>query len=178
MKKEDKNKILEVVKKATSDEYETTWDEKGRPVSKKKTNIQRGKKARASGAKFELKVREELKKTNWILDKWTNNVDLEKQEVVPAKRKFNPYAKVMTIGTGFPDFVGVKHVGKGAYDVIGIEVKVKGYLSQEEKIKCKFYLQNKIFSKVFIATAVKEGRKVEVKLIDFMDKYKKKYDTL
>jgi len=119
-----------------------------------------------------------MKKTGFILDKWTNNVDLIKQEVVPAKRKYNPFKKMLVVGTGFPDFIGIKKLVEGDYDVIGIEVKLNGSLSQEEKLKCKFYLQNKIFSKIFIARAVKEGRKIEVEIVDFFEKYKKKYDAL
>lgn len=159
-----------------------------------------GKANRAKGARFELKVREEFKKTNWILDKWSNNVDLEKQEVVPAKRKYNPFKKMLVVGTGFPDFIGIRHISEGEYEVIGseeeyglidiedkfevksevigIEVKMNGVLTQEEKLKCKFYLQNKIFSKIFIAKAVKKGRKIEVELIDFKEKYKKKYEEI
>jgi hypothetical protein len=37
----------------------------------------RGKLARASGARFELKVRSDLESQGWIMDKWTNNVDLQ-----------------------------------------------------------------------------------------------------
>jgi len=136
-----------------------------------------GRTARASGARFELKVRALFKKTNWILDKWTNNIDLEKQEVVPAKRKYNPFQKMLVVGTGFPDFVGIRRFEE-KYDVIGIEVKKNGYLSHEEKLKCKFYLQNKIFSKIYIAKEIKDGRKTEIELIDFQDKYKNKYDKL
>ena len=138
----------------------------------------RGRLNRASGARFELKVREVMKTTNYILDKWTNNVDLQKQEIVPAKRKYNPFKKALVVGTGFPDFIGFKHKSKNNYEVIGIEVKRNGFLSYEEKLKCKFYLENKIFSKIFIARAKKEGRKIEVELIDFKKKYEKKYNNL
>ena len=46
----------------------------------KKESISRskqGKKNRASGARFELKTRKDLEKDGWIIDKWTNNVDLQ-----------------------------------------------------------------------------------------------------
>ena len=39
-------------------------------------NSLRGKKARADGVKFELKVRKDLEAQGWIVDKWSNNVDL------------------------------------------------------------------------------------------------------
>ncbi|MCH8945865.1 MAG: hypothetical protein IIA85_03005, partial [Nanoarchaeota archaeon] len=67
-------------------------------VSKSK----QGKKNRAAGARFELKVRARLEAEGWIIDKWTNNVDLEKKQLIKAKRKFNPYMKILGIGTGFP----------------------------------------------------------------------------
>lgn len=46
----------------------------------KKKNIIRGKKARASGARFELKVRKDLESKGWIVSKWMNQVEFEKDE--------------------------------------------------------------------------------------------------
>jgi hypothetical protein len=132
-------------------------------MSKKKNSV-RGKKSRAAGARFELKVRDDLEKQGWVLDKWTNNVDLEQGKVVKAKRKYNPFKKALIIGTGFPDFVGIKLIGK-RYEVIGIEVKGKGYLDKDEKAKCKWLLTNKIFSKILIAKKGKVRGKIEY--IDF-----------
>ena len=40
----DKEKILEMIEKAGSEEYETSYDEKGIPISKKKSNVKKGKK--------------------------------------------------------------------------------------------------------------------------------------
>ena len=37
----------------------------------------RGKKAKASGQRFELKVRADLESKGWIVDRWTNNVELD-----------------------------------------------------------------------------------------------------
>ena len=145
------------------------------PLSQKS---RQGKLNRAAGARFELKVREIMKNTNWILDKWTNNVDLQKQELTPAKRKYNPFKKMLVASTGFPDFVGFKYNSDGNYEVIGIEVKMNGFLSYEEKLKCVFYLDKKIFSRIFVAWAKREGRRIEVKLEDFKEKYGKKYGAL
>ncbi len=39
-----------------------------------------GKKARAAGQRFEKRVREDLEKKGWIIDKWTNNVEIETVE--------------------------------------------------------------------------------------------------
>jgi len=133
-----------------------------------KKNSLRGKRSRAAGARFELKVRKDLEAQNLIIDKWTNNIDLEKNILVPAKRKFNPYLKVLGIGTGFPDFIGIKILGKG-YNIIGIEVKANGWLDKIEKEKCKWLLKNKIFSKILIAKKAEKRGKIEY--IDFKKKY-------
>jgi len=128
-----------------------------------------GRRNRAAGARFELKVRKDLEDKGWIIDKWTNNVDLEEQKLVKAKRKYNPFMKVMVIGTGFPDFIGFRFEKK-KYNVIGIEVKGNGWLEQSEKEKSKFLLKKKIFSKILIA---KKGKKRgEIEYIDFKKKYR------
>jgi len=138
--------------------------------SVKKANGKRGKKNRASGARFELKVRTALEKDGWILDKWTNNVDLKEDKLVKSKRKYNPFLKILSIGTGFPDFIGFRLCKNGKnYEVIGIEVKANGWLDKSEKEKCKWYLDKKIFPKILIA---KKGKKRgEIVYIDFKNKY-------
>ncbi|MEK6830157.1 MAG: hypothetical protein AABY15_08640 [Nanoarchaeota archaeon] len=135
------------------------------PNKKKSTQ---GRKNRAAGARFELKVRSSLEKDGWTIAKWTNNVDLEQRKLIKAKRKFNPFLKVLGMGTGFPDFVCFKKVGK-LYEVIGVESKANGWLDKEEKEKCKWLLENKIFSKILIANKAKERGKIEY--IDFEEKY-------
>jgi hypothetical protein len=146
------------------------------PEEKKKTNYSKqGKLNRLAGRKFEAKVRAELENLGWVIDKWTNTVDYQKWKLVPAKRKYNPFLKVLVIGTGFPDFVCIKKIENGNYDVIGLEVKRNGYLDQIEKGMCHWLLENKIFSKILIAKAKKEGRKEEVEYIDFIEKYKKDF---
>ena len=120
----------------------------------------RGKLARAAGARFELKVRADLENDDWILDKWTNNVDLELGKLVKAKRKFNPFIKILSIGTGFPDFVAFKQRGN-LHEVIGVEVKANRWLDKKEKEKCKFLLDKKIFSKILKSRKSKERGKIE-----------------
>ncbi|MCK9596842.1 hypothetical protein M0R19_06655 [Candidatus Pacearchaeota archaeon] len=159
---------------------------------------ERGKKSRAKGQRFELKIRQDLEKKGWIVSKWMNTVDLDKEEkigkIVPAKRKYNPFMKVMTIGTGFPDFVCFRGIDKREdeetiegtqipecyirkdekkiFDVIGLEVKGNGYLDQIEKGICIWLLENKIFSKILIA---RRGKKAgEIEYIDFSEKYHNK----
>ncbi|MGD9275626.1 MAG: hypothetical protein PVJ67_00475 [Candidatus Pacearchaeota archaeon] len=166
--------ILEKIKKAgDAKNYETFWNEKGVPVSKEKKKIKKGKISKARGTRFELKVREDLENKNYTVDKWSNNVDLEKGKIVSAKRKFNPYSRVMTIGTGFPDFIAIKHIHDEVYSVIGVECKINGKLSKTEKTKCAFYLKNKIFSSIWIA---KQGEKRgTIQYDDFKEKYGKNF---
>ncbi len=173
IKKENERKIMDLIEKAGSEKYETSW-ENGIGKSKKKLNIQKGKKSRAAGSRFELKVRKDLEDKGRVVDKWSNNIDLEKGEIVSAKRKYNPFRKAMVIGTGFPDFVSIKHIYEGAYSVIGVEVKINGILSKIEKEKCAWYLKNKIFSEIWIAKAIKKGRRIEIGYDDFSEKYGKK----
>ena len=135
---------------------------------KKASKQKQGKRNRAAGARFELKVRSDLETKGWIIDKWTNNVYLDEGKLVKAKRKYNPFRKVMVIGTGFPDFNGFKSSGK-KYTVIGIEVKIKGLLDKSEKEKCSWYLKNKIFSQILIAR--KGKKRGEIEYIDFKKKY-------
>jgi len=136
----------------------------------KKKNSIRGKKARGAGARFELKVRGDLEAQGYILDKWTNNVDIEEEKVIKAKRKYNPFRRALSVGTGLPDFVCIKRKGK-LYEVIGVEVKSRGYLKPEEKKKCEILLKLRVFSKVLIA---RKGKKPgEVVYEDFESKYNK-----
>jgi len=197
IKKENKEKIMDMIEKAGSEEYETSWNKGGKfSTSKKKSNIKRGKTSRAAGSRFELKVRRDLEDKGRVVDKWNNNVDLpsrgdsskddsgepsgepEEGKLIIAKRKFNPFSKVMTIGTGFPDFISIKHIHDGLYSVIGVEVKMNGFLSKIEKEKCAWYLKNKIFGSIWIAKAIKHGRKTDVEYIDFKEKYGDKYNKL
>jgi len=154
-------------------------------IIKKEKNSLRGKKARAAGGRFELKVRKDLESKGWIVDKWSNNVELptkdlnemwEKEKptwegkLIPAKRKYNPFNKALAIGTGFPDFIAFKRwmhfkdlafstfdgVEWGPWSITGVEVKSNGYLKPEEKEKIKWLLDKKIFSKILVA---KKGKK-------------------
>ncbi len=148
----------------------------------------RGKKARKSGQLFELRVRKDLESDGWTVCKFDNNVELpttiisadaytsvkfkNKGKLIIAKRKYNPYNKVMTIGVGFPDFVVFRKTDQHIYsdiesnlnfkggeftnnpfvhEVIGVESKSNKYLDKEEKAKVAWLLENKIFSKILVA---------------------------
>jgi len=176
MKLQNKEEVMKKIKEAGDPEnYETSW-ENGIPKSKKKINIKRGGNARAKGGRFELKVRKDLENKGRIIDKWNNNIDLEQKKLIIAKRKYNPFSKALTIGTGFPDFISIKQISEGSYSVIGVEVKMNGTLSKTEKQKCAWYLQNKIFSQIWIA---KRGEKRgEIIYEDFKEKYSDKYNNI
>ena len=173
--KENKEKIMEMIKKARSEKYVTEWDSEGRiGEQKKKSEMKKGKKSKGQGARFELKVRKDLENKERVVDKWGNNVDLEEGKLVAAKRKYNPFKKMLVVGTGFPDFVSIKHIHGEIYSVIGVEVKMNGILSKIEKEKCAWYLKNKIFSQIWIA---KKGEKRgSIEYIDFNEKYGHKYN--
>ena len=148
----------------------------------KKNKKTQGKKNRAAGARFELKVRKDLESKRWVVSKWMNNVEfnIEHQgdavqiipdevvvgKLIPAKHKFRGPGIPMAIGTGFPDFVCFSYCDSGSqygrdfngiyskdvHYMIGVEVKSNGYLDKEEKEKCKWLLENNIFSKILIAS--------------------------
>ncbi|MEA3413952.1 MAG: hypothetical protein U9Q99_00285 [Nanoarchaeota archaeon] len=166
----DQKKVAELVKKIQDDDKEISW-EKGQPKFKSKTKKKTGKVARAQGAQFELRVRKDLEEKKWILDKWSNNIDLEENKLGPAKRVYNPFKKALVIGTGFPDFVAIQYLSNKTYRVIGVEVKMNGLLSKIEKEKCKWYLKNKIFSEIWIAKKEKEKNRIKIIYIDFQEKY-------
>ena len=169
MKNENKEKIMEMIQKAGDpDNYETSWNEKGLPESKSKINIKRGGLSRAQGARFELKVRKDLEEKGKIVDKWTNNIDLKKGKLIIA-RKYNPFKKMFVLGAGFPDFVAFQPVHDELYRVMGVEVKMNGILSKEEKEKCAWYLQKGIFPNILLA---KKGKKRgEIEYINLGEKY-------
>lgn len=172
--KEHKDKIMEMIKKAgDADNYEVSWSDEGIPVSKKKSEVVKGKKSRNRGRNFELKVRRDLEAKGRVVDKWNNNVDLIENKIVIAKKKYNPFKKMLVVGVGFPDFISIKHVHDELYSVIGVEVKSNGIISKEEKEKCAWYLKKMIFSSIWIAKkGVKRG---EILYDDFKEKYGRKF---
>ncbi len=138
-----------------------------------------GKRNRQKGAVFETRVREDLSKMGWIVDKWMNTVDYDREgntgKIVPAKRKYNPFQKAMVIGTGFPDFICFKRIpNTEEYNIFGVEVKSNGYLDQTEKGMCLWLLQNKIFPKILIAKKKKIKNRIQIEYDDFEKKYLKK----
>lgn len=155
---------------------------------------QQGKKNRANGSRFELLVRKDLESKGWIVSKWTNNVEFQKEntievagklgcpygKIVPAKRKYNPFNRAFAIGTGFPDFIaysplnyeiclsinGEYYCGK-IFDVIFIECKINGRLDKQEKEKAKWYLENNLCSKFLVASKTKVKNKIVINYEEF-----------
>ena len=77
----------------------------------KEERQKRGKKSRASGKKFETKVRTDLETRGYIVCKWTNTVDLVNGKLIPAKAQYNPFFKrIVGEGSGFVDFIAFKRV--------------------------------------------------------------------
>ena len=155
-------------------------------MKKKITKQLIGKKSRVSGARFELKVREDLENKGFILDKWTNNVDLAEGKLVKVKPKFvyNPKIKRMVMvgnSGGFPDFciftnkyvmmpsmTLLKPIKEGNLNLVfGVESKTNGILDKAEKEKCVWLIENKIFNRILIAKKIKVGRRVEVEYKEF-----------
>jgi len=90
-----------------------------------------GKKSRAAGKAFELKVAADLENDGWIVMKWSKNVELPKLEeadvinighnswikrlepskgrLVNTRPKFNPFTKSMMMNSGgVPDFIAFR----------------------------------------------------------------------
>lgn len=122
--------------------------------------VKQGKNNRAKGKRFELAVRKQLEDKGWIICKWTNQIDVENNKLIPAKSKYNPFTKrIMNEGSGFPDFVCMRKNAKGnLFKLIFVEVKINGYLDQIEKKKCE-WIENNI-SKVYIASKGKKRGKI------------------
>jgi len=152
-------------------EFKASVGDDGNVVLKRKSKIRMGGKSRASGGQFELRVRKDLEEKGWTVDKWSNNVDMDSNKVVPCRRVFKRFGVgkgVMTIGTGFPDFVAFDR-RDDLFEVIGVEVKMNGTLSREEKEKCCWLLERGIFSQILIASKIKIKNRVRVCYLDFLE---------
>ena len=132
-----------------------------------------GKRNKKSGGAFELKVRHELENQGWTVCKWQNNIEfnltgtggLSIGKLIPAKRKYNPFTKFCSFGNGFPDFIAYRYRGLNpinildeiySYEVIGVEAKSNGYLDKEEKEKCRWLIDNHVFSMIMILSKGKK----------------------
>jgi len=151
-----------------------------------------GKRSRAQGKAFELRVRKDLEEKGWIVDRWNNQVSdfpddniklppelREDRKLIPAKAKFRGMGIPMMLSSGFPDFIAYKRVNKPeemrvikikqTYEVIGVECKMNGILDKQEKEKCKWLLKNNIFSCIWIASKTKVKNKVVIEYKEFKE---------
>lgn len=106
--------------------------------------------------------------------------------LIPAKPQFNPFLKrIIGEGSGFPDFIAYRmdfikidsdsepafrdqiqeetglefdHIERAV--ILGIECKVGKYLDAIEKEKCKWLLDQGIFTKIFIARKPKTSQEL------------------
>ena len=153
--------------------------------------VKQGKLNKAKGKVFEDKVYADLEEKGWIVSRWMKNVELDKNEgvpdfigddkiatfsmpihkLVPAKPSIRMIPGkgpiLVNSWTGFPDFVVIRHASGNLYYVEGVECKTNGYLSKEEKEKCKWLLNNNVFSKILIAKKKKNGRKIAIEYVEF-----------
>ena len=155
--------------------------------------VKAGKLSRVQGKAFENRVRADLEKQGFIVDRWTNQVDLENNKLIPSKPKmrFNPISKSMSVvkmADGFPDFIafialenrnGLAWKVERNYsvpfdylttDIIGVESKMTGKLDKLEKEKCSWLLSNHVFSKILIAKKEKIKNKIHIVYEDFTTK--------
>lgn len=117
-----------------------------------------------------------------IGEDYSCTLGIKSGKIISAKRKYAGPGRPMAIGTGFPDFVAFRNISydnglgeknSSLYEAIGVECKTNGYLDKVEKEKCKWYLDNAIFGKIFIASKTKVKNKIVIKYEDFEDKYGK-----
>lgn len=102
-----------------------------------------GRLNRKHGREHEVRIRKELESQGWIVDRWSNNIDLKTRKIVKAKNAYNPFKKTMSLGTGFPDFICLKKTQipeddcPGYYKIMFVECKLNGTTTKEEKEKMK-----------------------------------------
>lgn len=119
-----------------------------------KTKSEQGRIGRARGKKFELDVRHDMEDKGWFVCKYTNTIKDDK--IIAAPSKYNPFTKSSSQGSGFPDFVAWR-IEINRWSVIGVESKLRKYLSPEEKSMCDHYLKNKVFDQILIGYKDKGG---------------------
>ena len=112
-------------------------------------------------------------------DEDVHDLPFTKGRLVKVKNKFLGPGRPMMLGAGFPDFIAFRYLDvwdsfehwekkiqlkslfnwekdkhiylKDLKAVIGVESKMRGLLDKQEKQKCKWMIDNNIFSKILIA---------------------------
>lgn len=141
-----------------------------------------GKKSRAAGKRFEIKVREDLEKKGWIVFRNSNDATPQvkkkskdgssEEMLVPfvfkqAKSKWNPFTKMpMTMQSGFPDFVCIRQLEYkdiaiitklNQWDVQFVECKLGKYLDKIEKEKVQWIKDNLKIPVIVASKGLKRG---------------------
>ncbi len=81
-----------------------------------------GKKSRAAGARFELKVRADLESKGWIVAKWTNQVEFGSYKKEPETKLLKKLIKELNNrGFGTPEY---------EKEIIGKLVKAKSFMGR------------------------------------------------
>ena len=82
------------------------------------------------------------------------------------------------MGSGFPDFIVMqkwdcceceskRKKQVNTHEIIGVESKMDGKLDKAEKEKCKWMIENNIFSKILIASKTKVKNKIVVEYTEW-----------
>lgn len=135
-----------------------------------------GKKNKIAGAKFEKKIRDDFIGEGWMVDKWSCNVDLDSEEIVPTKHHYIP-GRGSTLGHGFPDFIVFRvreYTAQGPlYEIMFVECKMNGKLKKEEKEKCRVM---QIHGYIVKIAYVDESQDNRIRLREF--KYTEKRESI
>ena len=131
-----------------------------------------GKRNKINGAIFERNVRKDLEAKGWIVDRWTNNLELPiitDEIIVEGMCSFAKTNRFNMRTTGFPDFIAMKPIGANPelYFIKFIECKTNGKLDKIEKEKARWYLDNNYCSKFLIAYKEMIDGKVVVNYKEF-----------
>lgn len=78
--------------------------------------VKRGKKSKAQGAAFELRVRKDLEEKGWIVDKWSNNVELTMMDKgIDIEKEIQENEDVKIIAKRYSQLFGKLIPAKPAY---------------------------------------------------------------
>ena len=132
-----------------------------------------GKKSRAAGMRFEKKVRLDLEKKKWIVNRWMNNVELEFTMTGEGKKLINltPGAdhklipakggRFRSTTTGFPDFMVFREIK------VANTIEMHSFETEEERKKNLRGGKKIKFERVY------EIRGIECKSNGYLDKEEK-----
>jgi len=136
-------------------------------------------KARSSGKRFEIKIREDLESKGFLV--FRNSNDVKKIETPNGQSiqfkqttgHWNPFTKMIMVSqSGFPDFIVLKEAKltyedetpiefmetpNVLFNVAFVECKLNGYINKVEKEKVNWLIKN-LHVPFYVAS--KEGKKI------------------